>query len=87
MRLAQVVLNYKLPHDTVERVTDYTCADHLVPFPGFAALLPVCLFDSLIWGAVEEVAVYAAGGLEGGHRDGGAVEGSLPMVCSRSLSA
>jgi Ca-activated chloride channel family protein len=31
-RLAKVVLNYKLPHDTVERMTCYSCPNHLIAF-------------------------------------------------------
>jgi Ca-activated chloride channel homolog len=51
-RLAQVVLNYKLPHDTVERVTDYTCADHLVAFrdlqPCYRFASSIALFGGLL---------------------------------------
>jgi Ca-activated chloride channel family protein len=51
-RLAQVVLNYKLPHDTVERVTDYTCNDHLVAFrdlqPCYRFASSIALFGGLL---------------------------------------
>lgn len=51
-RLAQVVLNYKLPHDTVERVTDYTCTDHLVAFrdlqPCYRFASSIALFGGLL---------------------------------------
>jgi Ca-activated chloride channel family protein len=51
-RLAQVVLNYKLPHDTMERVTDYTCTDHLVAFrdlqPCYRFASSIALFGGLL---------------------------------------
>ena len=51
-RLAQVVLNYKLPHDTVGRVTDYTCTDHLVAFrdlqPCYRFASSIALFGGLL---------------------------------------
>jgi Ca-activated chloride channel family protein len=51
-RLAQVVLNYKLPHDTMGRVTDYTCTDHLVAFrdlqPCYRFASSIALFGGLL---------------------------------------
>lgn len=44
-RVGQVVLNYKLPHDSLERMTTYTCSNQLTPFQ---ELLPCYRFASSI---------------------------------------
>ncbi|MHA4808171.1 vWA domain-containing protein [Flavitalea flava] len=44
-RVGQVVLNYKLPHDSLERLTTYACSNQLTPFQ---ELLPCYRFASSI---------------------------------------
>jgi Ca-activated chloride channel family protein len=51
-RLAKVLLNYKLPHDTVERMTCYTCPNHLIAFhdlqPCYRFASSIALFGGLL---------------------------------------
>ena len=51
-RLAQVVLNYKLPHDTLARMTCYTCPNRMVPFrdlqPCYRFASSIALFGGLL---------------------------------------
>lgn len=51
-RLARVLLNYKLPHDTVERMTCYTCLNHPVAFrdlpPCYRFASSIALFGGLL---------------------------------------
>ncbi|HEV3411655.1 MAG TPA: von Willebrand factor type A domain-containing protein [Puia sp.] len=51
-RLARVVLNYKLPHDSVERMTCYTCPNHLTAFhdlqPCYRFASSIALFGGLL---------------------------------------
>ena len=51
-RLARVVVNYKLPHDPVERMTSYDCADEMVPFqelqPCYRFASSIALFGGLL---------------------------------------
>ena len=51
-RLAKVVLNYKLPHDSVERVTCYTCPNRLIAFhdlqPCYRFASSIALFGGLL---------------------------------------
>jgi Ca-activated chloride channel family protein len=51
-RLAKVVLNYKLPHDTVERVTCYSCPNQLIAFhdlqPCYRFASSIALFGGLL---------------------------------------
>jgi len=51
-RLAKVVLNYKLPHDPVERMTCYTCPNHLIAFhdlqPCYRFATSIALFGGLL---------------------------------------
>ena len=50
--LARVVLNYKLPHDSVERVTGYSCANHVIAFrdlqPCYRFASSIALFGGLL---------------------------------------
>jgi Ca-activated chloride channel homolog len=50
--LAKVVLNYKLPHDSVERMTSYTCPDQLIAFrdlqPCYRFASSIALFGGLL---------------------------------------
>jgi Ca-activated chloride channel family protein len=50
--LAKVVLNYKLPDDSVERMTSYRCANHLVAFrdlqPCYRFASSIALFGGLL---------------------------------------
>jgi Ca-activated chloride channel family protein len=51
-RLARVLLNYKLPHDTVERMTCYTCLNRPVAFrdlpPCYRFASSIALFGELL---------------------------------------
>lgn len=51
-QLAKVVLNYKLPHDTVGRMTNYNCPDHLIAFhdlqPCYRFASSIALFGGLL---------------------------------------
>ena len=51
-RLARVVLNYKLPHDSVDRITGYTCPNHLIAFrdlqPCYRFASSIALFGGLL---------------------------------------
>jgi Ca-activated chloride channel family protein len=51
-RLANVLLNYKLPHDSVERVTYYSCPDQLIAFrdlqPCYRFASSIALFGGLL---------------------------------------
>jgi Ca-activated chloride channel family protein len=51
-RLAEVMLNYKLPHDTVERMTCYSCQNHLIAFhdlqPCYRFASSIALFGGLL---------------------------------------
>jgi Ca-activated chloride channel homolog len=51
-RLAKVVLNYKLPHDTMERITCYSCPDQLIAFrdlqPCYRFASSIALFGGLL---------------------------------------
>ncbi|HLX67391.1 MAG TPA: YfbK domain-containing protein, partial [Puia sp.] len=51
-RLAKVVLNYKLPHDTVERVSWYSCPNQLIAFrdlqPCYRFASSIALFGGLL---------------------------------------
>jgi Ca-activated chloride channel family protein len=51
-RLARVLLNYKLPHDTVERMTCYTCPNHPLAFkdlpPCYRFASSIALFGELL---------------------------------------
>jgi len=51
-RLGQVVLNYKLPHDTLERVTSYSCSPQLIAFqdlqPCYRFASSIALFGGLL---------------------------------------
>jgi Ca-activated chloride channel family protein len=51
-RLAKVLLNYKLPHDTVERMTCYTCLNRPVAFrdlpPCYRFASSIALFGGLL---------------------------------------
>jgi Ca-activated chloride channel family protein len=50
--LARVVLNYKLPHDSMERVTGYSCANHVIAFrdlqPCYRFASSIALFGGLL---------------------------------------
>ncbi|HET6255646.1 MAG TPA: von Willebrand factor type A domain-containing protein [Puia sp.] len=50
--LAKVVLNYKLPHDTVERMTGYSCPNQLIAFhdlqPCYRFASSIALFGGLL---------------------------------------
>ncbi len=51
-RLAKVVLNYKLPHDSVDRMTCYTCPNQLIAFrdlqPCYRFASSIALFGGLL---------------------------------------
>jgi Ca-activated chloride channel family protein len=51
-QLAKVLLNYKLPHDSVERVTGYSCPDQLIAFrdlqPCYRFASSIALFGGLL---------------------------------------
>jgi Ca-activated chloride channel homolog len=51
-RLARVMLNYRLPHDSVARMTCYTCQNHLVAFrdlePCYRFASSIALFGGLL---------------------------------------
>jgi Ca-activated chloride channel homolog len=51
-RLARVALNYKLPHDSVERMTFYSCPNHLIAFrdlqPCYRFASSIALFGGLL---------------------------------------
>jgi Ca-activated chloride channel homolog len=50
--LAKVVLNYKLPHDSLERMTGYSCPNHLIAFhdlqPCYRFASSIALFGGLL---------------------------------------
>jgi Ca-activated chloride channel family protein len=50
--LAKVVLNYKLPHDSLERMTCYSCPNHLIAFhdlqPCYRFASSIALFGGLL---------------------------------------
>ena len=51
-RLARVILNYKLPHDSVEKVTSYNCPNRMVAFhdlqPCYRFASSIALFGGLL---------------------------------------
>lgn len=51
-KLARVVLNYKLPHDTLERISTYNCPSKLTPFgelrPYYRFASSIALFGGLL---------------------------------------
>jgi Ca-activated chloride channel family protein len=51
-QLAKVVLNYKLPHDSMERMSCYSCQNHLIAFrdlqPCYRFASSIALFGGLL---------------------------------------